>query len=433
MEWLRVPISETIGRIGLMNDGDWIISENMDNNGDIRLIQLADIGIGEFLNRSSKFITSQKLIELNCTELKEGDILISRMANPIGRACIFPKLHQKAIAAVDVTILRPDPNIADNYYIMYLCNTQRFLDQTQSSATGTTRSRITRKNLEKILTPLPPLSEQKRIVDILGQVDEIRKKRIQADAISEGILPALFIKMFGDPSYWDSSNIKSLGDLVKIESGGTPSKKREDYWDGNIPWVSPKDIKTDIIYDSIDHITQLAIDENNLKYIDIGAILIVVRGMILSHTIPIAIAGTELTINQDTKALIINCNDISSTYLCAVLKASSKIILSQLGTEGYGTRKLDTEYLLKIPVLIPSKKQLEKFEKASLENQKIISGITKIRNELDQLFQTLLYQAFSGELTAKWRQGHLSELLQEMEHQTKTLNIEPPKSYYQLS
>ena len=120
MEWLRVPISETIGRIGLMNDGDWIISQNMDNNGDIRLIQLADIGIGEFLNRSSKFITSQKLIELNCTELKEGDILISRIANPIGRACILPKLHQKAITAVDVTILRPDPNIADNYYIMYL-------------------------------------------------------------------------------------------------------------------------------------------------------------------------------------------------------------------------------------------------------------------------------------------------------------------------
>lgn len=342
MEWLRVPISTTIGKTGLMTDGDWIISQNMDNNGDVRLIQLADIGLGDFLDRSSKFITSQKFIELNCTELKEGDILISRMADPIGRACILPKLYQRAITAVDVTILRPDPNIADNYYIMYLCNTKRFLDQAQSAATGTTRSRITRKNLEKIQIPLPPLSEQKRIVEILDQADELRKKRTQADTISEGILPALFIKMFGDPAHWDSSNIKPLGDLVKIQSGGTPSKKREDYWDGNIPWVSPKDMKTDIIYDSIDHITELAIDETTLKFIDAGAILIVVRGMILAHTIPIAIAGTKLTINQDMKALIITCNDISSTYLYAVLKASSKIILSQVGTAGHGTRKFDT-------------------------------------------------------------------------------------------
>ncbi|YAF94046.1 MAG: hypothetical protein AB3A66_15610 [Nodularia sp. CChRGM 3473] len=121
--WNLVSLNETVGNTGLITDGDWIISQNMSLNGEIRLIQLADIGIGEFLDRSQKFIPAEKFKELNCTELKEEDILISRMADPIGRACLLPQLNQKAITAVDVTILRTDRKIAVPMYVKYLCNT----------------------------------------------------------------------------------------------------------------------------------------------------------------------------------------------------------------------------------------------------------------------------------------------------------------------
>jgi type I restriction enzyme, S subunit len=108
----------------------------------------------------------------------------------------------------------------------------------------------------------------------------------------------LFIKIFGKPHEWTSGdNIRPLARLVEIYGGGTPSKQKTDFWKGEIPWVSPKDMKQDILYDSADHISPFAVEQANLKYINPGVTLIVVRGMILAHTVPIATADIRLTIN----------------------------------------------------------------------------------------------------------------------------------------
>lgn len=157
-------------------DGDWILSKNLDQSGDVRLIQLGDIGIGQFLNKSSKYITSKTFDELNCTEIFEGDILISRMAHPIARSCILPKLNNRLITAVDVAYLRVDPNLTTNQFINYACNSNFFQNQSEKVARGTTRKRITRKNLAKLPFPLPPLPEQKRIVTKLSTMLEKLKQ-----------------------------------------------------------------------------------------------------------------------------------------------------------------------------------------------------------------------------------------------------------------
>ena len=75
---------------GLFVDGNWVESKDQDPEGDVRLVQLADIGIGRFRDRSSRFMTTEKAEELRCTFLEPGDLLIARMPDPIGRACIFP-------------------------------------------------------------------------------------------------------------------------------------------------------------------------------------------------------------------------------------------------------------------------------------------------------------------------------------------------------
>ena len=89
-------------------DGNWILSENMDVNGNVRLIQLSDIGIGEFLDKSSKHISDESFEKLKCTQLQRNDLLISRMAEPIARSCILPELPYKCITAVDVAVMRPN-------------------------------------------------------------------------------------------------------------------------------------------------------------------------------------------------------------------------------------------------------------------------------------------------------------------------------------
>lgn len=98
-------------------------------------------------------------------------------------------------------------------------------------------------------------------------------------------------------------------------------------------------------------------------------------------------------------------------------------ILSQVGTGGHGTRKFDTDELLKLPILILSQEKLKKFQIAATDCRASLAGISKTKEKLEQLFDVLLYRAFSGELTAKWRQAHMRELLAEMEEQAKALNL----------
>jgi len=88
--WGMATISGLVGKDGVFKDGDWVESKDQDPNGDVRLIQLADIGDGEFRDRSSRFLTYEKAIELRCTLLNKGDVLVARMPDPLGRACIFP-------------------------------------------------------------------------------------------------------------------------------------------------------------------------------------------------------------------------------------------------------------------------------------------------------------------------------------------------------
>jgi len=91
---IKLGLSEAIGEDSLFKDGDWVESKDQDPEGDVRLIQLADIGDGSFRNRSNRYLTNKKAIELGCTFLEKGDVLIARMPDPLGRACLFPGKHK---------------------------------------------------------------------------------------------------------------------------------------------------------------------------------------------------------------------------------------------------------------------------------------------------------------------------------------------------
>jgi type I restriction enzyme S subunit len=260
-------------------------------------------------------------------------------------------------------------------------------------------------------------------VEILDQADAIRKERAEADAKVARILPSLFYKMFGDPGSWANlSSSQPLGQLVEIISGATPSRSEPEFWTGSIPWVSPKDMKRDYISDSIDHIGPEALSASGLKRISPGAVLIVVRGMILLHTVPIAIAGTALTINQDMKALVPRDKRISGEYLHGALVACHHALLARVRTAAHGTRKLDTDDLLQIPIVIPDEKQHALYLVTRETATRVLKDIINTGSRLERLFEVMLYRAFSGHLTAKWREAHMKEILSEMEQQAKLLS-----------
>jgi type I restriction enzyme S subunit len=276
--------------------------------------------------------------------------------------------------------------------------------------------------LREIQCPLAALSEQRRIVEILDQADRLRRLRAEADAKADRILPALLTKALGPVSTWDSDpRSQPLGELVDFVSGGTPSKKSERLWSGEIPWVSPKDMKEDFIQDTQDHVSRDALDEASLQTVQAENVLLVVRGMILARTVPVGLNLRPVTINQDMKALVPKGGNVTGRYLWAALYHARTRLITLVRTAGHGTRKLDTPDLLNLPIVVPSAEQRRLVEDVVRARQTDLENRSRARLRVTRLFSNLLDQAFSGELTASWREAHMKDLLQEMEHQAKAL------------
>jgi len=144
---------------------------------------------------------------------------------------------------------------------------------------------------------------------------------------------------------------KRLSDVCQFRGGGTPSKGVEKYWVGDIPWVSPKDVKSDIVSDSIDHISAEAIRESATSLIPKGSVLIVVRSGILARTVPLAITGRPLTVNQDIKALC-PCAGVDPRFLWHFLQARMGELLAMV-TRGATVHRLMTESIRSLVIRLP--------------------------------------------------------------------------------
>ena len=161
--WALAKIGELIGPAGVFIDGDWVETKDQDPNGDVRLIQLADVGDGTYRDRSSRFLTRAKAHELDCTFLKAGDVLIARMPDPLGRACIFPGDSKDTVTVVDVCIVRTGALGANHRWLVWAVNSPQFRSEVAALQSGSTRKRISRGNLATLFIPIPPLAEQARI------------------------------------------------------------------------------------------------------------------------------------------------------------------------------------------------------------------------------------------------------------------------------
>lgn len=168
--WTQASLADLIGPDGILSDGDWVESKDQDPAGSIRLLQLADVGVGCFLDKSRRFINAPTFSRLRCTELIENDVLVARMPDPLGRACLAPRLRQRSVTVVDVAIVRPGTMSVVPKWLMHFINAPQIRRSVEMQATGTTRSRISRSKLARLELPVPPLPEQRRIADKLDSL-----------------------------------------------------------------------------------------------------------------------------------------------------------------------------------------------------------------------------------------------------------------------
>ncbi|HBZ7486658.1 TPA: restriction endonuclease subunit S [Morganella morganii] len=179
-----------------------------------------------------------------------------------------------------------------------------------------------------------------------------------------------------------------LGDIGTISGGGTPSKNNEEYWLGDIPWLSPKDMKVDYISTAEFNISELAVANSSVRIIPNNSILFVVRGMILAHTFPVAINKKEVTINQDMKS--ITSHLFNMDFLLNLMKGMSRNVLSLVDRSSHGTCKLVSEKLFNLQIPLPP---LSEQSRINNRIEELVSLCDTLKSRLQSAQQTQLHLA----------------------------------------
>lgn len=388
---------KTLAEVASVGSGaGFPMSEQGKTTGDFPFLKVSDMnlpGNTRTIERWNNMITETVRERLHASAFPPGSVIFPKIGAAIGtnkkrlltRACC---VDNNVMAVVpDMSKLEP----AFLYFLLLKKNISDFASDSNPPS-------IRKSTVERWLIEVPPLDEQRRIVDQLSRAEGIVRLRRQAQQKAAELIPAIFVDMFGDPATnpkgWPTSRLR---DLVEFQSGGTPSKARDDYWQGDVPWVSPKDMKRLALYDAIDHISDLVLAETSLKLVPAGSVLIVVRGMILAHTVPVAEARVPLTVNQDMKALI-PTGAIRSTYLLWMLQVCHDRLLAQVTTAAHGTKKLDTARLEEMTIPLPPASMQQAFETSVRRMEAIQEHQVNAAAKAVATFSALLARAFVAEV-----------------------------------
>ena len=431
--WAIAKVSEAISQDGIIADGDWVETKDQDPNGIVRLIQLADIGDGNFRNKSERFMTTENAIRMNCTFLEIGDVLIARMPDPLGRACIFPGVSQKAVTVVDVCLIRlPDRSALQNKLLMYWINNPEIRNLIALQATGTTRKRITRKKLEELKLPLPPLAEQQQIAakldELLAQVDSIKtrldtipkvlkrfRQSVLAAAVS-GKLTEDWRKSNGiDTKEWNTAAVHepyshtvvspknwtqtTLGEVVDFVGGSQPPKSTfsDTGGAGYIRLIQIRDYKSD------KHTTYIpkSLAKRFCSKTDV---------MIGRYGPPIfqILRGLEGAYNVALMKAVPKSLNLDLEYLFYYLKQDILLKYVEAGSDRTagqdGVRK---ELLLPYPFFLPQIEEqaeiVRRVEQLFAYADQIEQRVKDAQARVNHLTQSILAKAFRGGLTADWR------------------------------
>ena len=307
--------------------------------------------------------------ELDRYTVREGDLLVCE-GGEVGRSAIVPAIN--GVVGFQKALHRLRAHSSEEECPGFLYYTLAAAAARGVFNTGglSTIAHLTGDQLRKYRFAKPPLEEQTAIAAFLdretAKIDALiaeqekliallaeKRQATISHAVTKGLNPDTPMKDSGVtwlgkvPAHWLVCPLKYL---VTFSSGATPSKDNLDYWEGNIPWASAKDLKVEKLLDTIDHITQLAVDIGAASLLPSGTVLVVVRGMILARTFPVTKIGVPMAINQDLKGLQAT-KVLDSDFLAWLLRGSSDESLQRLDEAGHGTKalRMDTWSSMQLP------------------------------------------------------------------------------------
>ena len=304
----------------------------------------------------------------------------------------------------------------NSLYLFYFMNTDVFINQLWSKSSATTISIVNKSKMESCYFPLAPLLEQHRIVSriesLFSKLDEAKEK---AQAVVDGFelrKSAILHKAFTGElterwrkehgvglDSWTKRKLKNCGDWC---GGGTPSMAHPEYWDGgDLLWITSKDMKSDIIEDTLLHTNMAGVNNSSANYIERPSVLFVMRSGILRRTLPIAMVKVPFTVNQDLKA-VSPVNDLDLEYFFWVCKSAEKRMLGTCMKNGTTVESINTKTLMEFEIPVASQSEQREIVNCIIglldKEQQAKSAAEAVLTQIDAMKKAILARAFRGEL-----------------------------------
>ncbi len=411
MKWPSAKFAE----VAEIVTGNTPPKKDPDNYGPgIPWVKPPDLDAWEPVTQTAETLSSkgQKLARL----LPEGTVMV----------CCIGSIGRVGIAGTTVAtnqqinslIFGPTINPKFGYYYC-----RHISQEFQAAARNAVVPILNKSNFSKIEMPLPPLSEQRRIVEILDQADALRKKRAEADAKAARILPALFYKMFGDPA----TNLKgwNIKPLSEFEA-------QVRYGLGQPPKASTTGVAliraTNISRGTISPINMIYVDPQDVPpgrnaFLKEDEVLVVRSG---------AYTGDIAQVTKEWEGCVAGYDLVITPGRYLTGEFVEAYLLMPFIQKGYfynlkaraGQPHLNAAQVAATPFLdVPKDLQMQ-FSEAVQSIRILRKQRIAVSDNLEKTFAVMLHRAFTGDLTAKWREAHMKELLQEMEQQAKALKID---------
>jgi len=431
VEWLgEIPAHWEVKRLKTMASVELsnIDKKSVEGEEPVRLCNYTDVYYNERISGELEFMQATASREqVRRFSLRAGDVLITKDSESwtdIAVPAIVAEDLSGVLCGYHLAHIRPGTS-CDGGFLSRAFAAVGPRDQFQVSANSITRFGLGGDAIRTGLFAVPPKPEQRAIVTFLDRetakidalvakkerlIELLQEKRTALinRAVTRGLDPNVPMKDSGVewlgevPAHWDCARMWRVGEAT---SGGTPAKENQSYWDGDIPWVSPKDMKRRFIDSSEDTISEPALAETGLKLIDPQSVLIVVRGMILAHSFPVAVTTVPVTINQDMKALKLR-QGIDAVFFAWLLEGlASGIITTIVEEAAHGTRAIRMDQWRSVLAPLPPIREQRTIgtfldqETARIDG--VVSTVRKAIGRLKEFRTALISAAVTGKIDVR--------------------------------
>ena len=420
--WLKdVPDHWSVKRIkNIATYNDEALDEKTEPDLEIEYVDISSVTLTNGVEKSET-MTFEKAPSRARRKVKHGDVIVSTVRTYLKAIAPINNPPENMIVSTGFAVVRPMDNLHSGF-AGYLLQSNGFVGDVVANSVGVSYPAINASDLVRIPAVEPPISEQESIARFLdyktAQIDALIAKKealltklaekrtaFISHAVTKGLDPSVPMKDSGVewqgeiPAHWKA---KRLRFLTTMAGGMTPSTGTPEYWNGDIPWVSPKDMKRERLNGSIDNLTEKAVFETGIRLHESERILIVVRGMILAHTFPVAINTVPVTVNQDMKVLS-TC--LNHEYLAILLSGIQSLVLSIVQESAHGTKVLRTDMFRNIFLPVPPNEEQAKIVQevhrftVQIDEQK--KAVQLVIDRLNEYRSALITNAVTGKIDVR--------------------------------